>query len=192
MKTSQTPPFFVITGGPGSGKTTLLAELAQRGYTCVVEDARALIQEQVLQRGDALPWDNAPRYADLLMERSIETWDRLAAQSADAPIFFDRGIGDAITCAELIGHTLSDAIRAQACTRRYRDPIFLAPWWAEIYVTDAERRQSREEAARTENAIEKTYRDLGYSVIMLPLTTPAERADFVLHHLSSASCRRFC
>jgi len=180
------PPFYVITGGPGTGKTTVLAELARRGHTCVHEDARALIQEQVAIGGTAVPWADAPHYADLLMERSIATYRAQATvcseQNAQSPIFFDRGIGDAFTCADIIGHTLPVALCEQAKIYRYREPIFLAPWWPEIYTTDTERRQGREEAERTEHAVTKTYTDLGYRIVKLPLTTANERADFILRH----------
>jgi predicted ATPase len=184
----QSPPFYVITGGPGSGKTTVLAELARR-HLCIPEDARAVIQEQVASGGLALPWEDAPRFAHVLMERSIATYRGQAAlryaqttKDTQAPIYFDRGIGDAFTCADLIGHTLSAALSEQAKRYRYRDPVFLAPWWPEIYTTDTERRQSREEAERTEHAIVKTYTSLGYRIVKLPLTSPVERADFILRN----------
>jgi predicted ATPase len=144
------PPFYVITGGPGSGKTTLLAELARHGLLCIPEDARAVIQEQIASGGSAVPWADAPRFAELLMQRSILTWEEQVAEKSHVPIYFDRGV--------------------------------LAPWWPEIYSTDTERRQSAEEAKRTEHAIVKTYTELGYRIVRLPLASPAERADFVLRH----------
>ena len=191
------PPFYVITGGPGSGKTTVVAELARRGNLCIPEDARAVIQQQVASSGQALPWADASRFADLLMKQSIATyreqaliWNARPAQYPEGPVYrplyrpvyFDRGIGDAFTCADLIGHTLPAALSEQAKRCRYRDPVFLAPWWPEIYITDTERRQNREEAERTEHAIVTTYSELGYRILRLPLTTPAERADFILRH----------
>ena len=45
----------VVSGGPGAGKTTLLLELERRGFCCVPEVARQIIQEQVRDEGDALP-----------------------------------------------------------------------------------------------------------------------------------------
>ncbi|MDQ1453195.1 MAG: hypothetical protein QOK38_3061 [Acidobacteriaceae bacterium] len=178
----ETPPFYVITGGPGSGKTTLLAELARRGHLCIPEDARAVIQEQVASGGSAVPWADAPRFAELLMQRSILTWEEQAAKHSRDPIYFDRGVGDGFTCADLIGCILPAHLREQARACRYGDPVFLAPWWPAIYLTDTERRQSVEEAERTEHAIVKTYTELGYRMVRLPLASPAERADFVLRH----------
>lgn len=47
-------------------------------------------------------------------------------------------------------------------------------------MTDQERRQSREEAERTEHAIVKTYTELGYRIVRLPLASVVDRADFLL------------
>ena len=182
MIENPAPPFYVITGGPGSGKTTVLAELARRGHICIPEDARALIQEQLASGGGALPWSNAPRFAEFLTERSIATWHAQAAKKPRGAIYFDRGVGDAFTCADLVCHTLSAALREQAAPCRYRNPVFLAPYWPAIYTTDTERRQTIEEAERTEHAVAKTYTDLGYEIMRLPLATAAERADFILRN----------
>lgn len=176
------PPFYVVTGGPGTGKTTLLAELARRGHACVPEDARAVIQEQIAGKGLALPWSDAPSFAELLMQRSISTWHRFASARPAAPVYFDRGVGDAFTCAGIVGHTLPAHLREQAGACHYRNPVFLTPWWPAIYTTDTERRQTIEEAERTEHAVVKTYTDLGYEIMRLPLANPVERADFILRY----------
>jgi predicted ATPase len=176
------PLFYVVTGGPGSGKTTLLAELARRGHLCIPEDARAIIQEQVASGGSAVPWADARRFAELLMRQSILTWEEQAAKHSRGPIYFDRGVGDAFTCADLVGCTPPADLREQARACRYRNPVFLAPWWPEIYSTDMERRQTTEEAERTEQAVVKTYTELGYRIVRLPLASPVVRADFVLRH----------
>jgi predicted ATPase len=41
------PNLYVVTGGPGTGKTTVLRELERKGFPCVPEVARQLIQEQM-------------------------------------------------------------------------------------------------------------------------------------------------
>jgi predicted ATPase len=45
MKSMLNALFYTITGGPGSGKTSLINELQKRGYRCMAEVARQLIQE---------------------------------------------------------------------------------------------------------------------------------------------------
>lgn len=87
---------FIITGGPGSGKTTVFDELQRRGYHCVPEVARQIIQEQVQSGGDALPWGNQQRYTELMLQRSIDTF------LPDGMAFADRGIPDTFAYARLI------------------------------------------------------------------------------------------
>jgi predicted ATPase len=141
-----------------------------------------VIQDQVANSGSALPWADAPRFAELLTQRSIATYHAQAAKSTQTPVYFDRGVGDAFTCADVIGHTLPAHLHEQASICRYRNPIFLAPYWQDIYTTDTERRQTIEEAERTEHAVVKTYNDLGYEMMRLPFASPAERAGFILRY----------
>ncbi|TIV93045.1 MAG: ATPase, partial [Mesorhizobium sp.] len=47
---------FVVTGGPGSGKTSLIEALALKGIQHMPEAGRAIIQDQVRIKGNALPW----------------------------------------------------------------------------------------------------------------------------------------
>ena len=65
--------FFVITGGPGAGKTTLLEELKKRLFTCVPEIAREIIQQQVIEQGEALPWKNKELYLQMMFDRSVDS-----------------------------------------------------------------------------------------------------------------------
>lgn len=63
--------FYIFTGGPGSGKSTVLEILKNKGYLTVKEVARDIIKKQVDTKGDAVPWDNTVRYADLMLLRSV-------------------------------------------------------------------------------------------------------------------------
>ncbi|MDG0872499.1 ATP-binding protein [Paenibacillus thiaminolyticus] len=73
--------FVIITGGPGAGKTTLLQEMQRQDYPYVPEVAREIIQAEMSSNGDALPWRNATKYRDIMLEKSIESYH--AAQSND-------------------------------------------------------------------------------------------------------------
>ncbi|GLU45411.1 AAA family ATPase [Allomuricauda sp. NBRC 101325] len=85
---TETNPYYVITGGPGVGKTTLLHELKQRGFMVVPEIARELIKEQQAIDGDALPWKNKNTYRDLMFDRSIESFEKIMDEKhVSGPIF---------------------------------------------------------------------------------------------------------
>jgi predicted ATPase len=169
---------IAISGGPGAGKTRTLAELERRGFRCVAEAARQIIQEQVCGCGDALPWRDQGRYCRLMLERSIASYRENVA--ADSITFFDRGVPDTLCYARLTGLMLEDEILAACNTYRYAQQVFLAPPWREIYATDTERKQTYDEAMRTYELMVKAYEDCEYQVVEIPQTDPAQRADFIL------------
>jgi predicted ATPase len=170
-----------LSGGPGMGKTTVLAELERRGFRCAAEVARQIIQEQVRDGGDALPWGDRERYCRLMLERSIASYQECALLTSTT--FFDRGIPDTLCYSRLVGLSLEDEI-LEACRKyRYFNRVFLAPPWQEIYATDAERKQPYSEAVRTYELMVEAYEDCGYEVAEVPKTSPKMRADFIVSML---------
>lgn len=170
--------FFIITGGPGAGKTTVLTELQGRGFHCVPEVAREIIQEQVRNGDSALPWKDHALFAQLMLERSIESYH--AHSSANRPTFFDRGIPDSLAYARLIDLPDKKTLQKACHHYRYAKQVFVAPPWEEIYTTDRERKQDFDEARRTWEQIVQVYQECGYEIIELPKAAPAVRADFIL------------
>ena len=67
--------------------------------------------------------------------------------------------------------------------------VYLAPPWREIYETDAERRQSFEEAVRTYDLMTRTYEDCGYEVVRLPMIAVDKRAEFVLAEIAQGDTK---
>ena len=63
---------------------------------------------------------------------------------------------------------------------RYHRRVFIAPPWPEIFLVDAERKQSFEEATATYEMMIQTYSTLSYDLIPLPLVPVLERLQFVL------------
>jgi predicted ATPase len=172
---------FVVTGGPGSGKTTVLLELERRGIPFLPEVAREIIRQQVSSGGIALPWGDREHYTQLMLERSIESYREQPPNGA--PKFCDRGLPDTLTYARLIGLKNDNEIRIACKQYRYAPRVFLAPAWKEIYVTDAERKQDFEEAVRTTEMLKKVYRECGYELVELPISSVKLRADFILKEL---------
>jgi predicted ATPase len=175
---------FVITGGPGAGKTAILEELQRRGYACVPEAARAIIQEQVRIGGDAVPWRDTQRYASLMLQKSIE--DYRAHADAERITFFDRGILDTLTHARVNGFRLPEEAYLQAEKHRYNRVVFMAPPWPEIYATDTERKQTLDESLIVYQINADVYREYGYDTVEIPLATVNERADFILKTATEA------
>ena len=178
----ENPNLFVITGGPGSGKTTVLLELQKRGFRFAAEVARQIIQEQVRDGGSAVPWGNRERYTSLMLQRSIESY--LQHTPAAEKTFADRGIPDSLCYARLIRLEDESKIREACDLYRYAKRVFLAPAWREIYETDTERKQDVAEAVRTAEVMARVYEEYGYEVMELPKASVAERADFILKHIS--------
>jgi len=177
------PNLFVLTGGPGAGKTTLLKELEQRGMRTVPEVARQIIQEQVASGGTALPWDDRVAYTQLMLERSIRSFEDVVDSGV---AICDRGIPDTLCYARLCG--FEETAVAAACRQyRYARTAFFAPAWEDIYAIDDERRQDFAEAARTSELMLSVYEECGYEIISLPLTGVRQRAEFVLNHLAGIS-----
>ena len=65
---------------------------------------------------------------------------------------------------------------------RYDNPVFIFPAWPAIYRTDRERDQTYTHAARVAAMVHSFYQRIGYSIVIVPPDTAANRADFVLRH----------
>ncbi|NML19552.1 AAA family ATPase [Pseudoflavitalea sp. G-6-1-2] len=173
--------FIVITGGPGMGKTSLIRHLIQLGYSCVEESGRSIIQQQVAEGKDALPWKNRMAFAQLMFNRSLEDFFQRITQSA--PVFFDRGIPDIIGYLELCELPVPADIMETALRNRYHKDVFVTPPWQQIYVQDEERKQDAEEAIRTYEKMMEVYSRLGYKLIEIPKLPVSDRVCFMLDHL---------
>ena len=171
----------VISGCSGGGKSALLVELARRGHAVVAEPGRRIVAEERASGGHALPWVDLEAFARRALD--VARRDRILAESAGGLVFFDRGLVDAATALQ---HATGEAALAAVTGERYADPIFIAPPWPEIYVTDADRQHGFDEAAAEYERLIAAYRSLGYGIAMLPRLGIAERADFVLDRVGQS------
>ena len=171
---------FVIAGGPGSGKSTLLHALAAAGEICYEEASRTLIREQLARKGRLLPWGDLWGFAQ-------ECGTRMQAQLADSAqrgrCFFDRGLPDLIGYLSHGGRSAPDAWRA--ASRDYAPMVFFAPPWREIYVNDAERPQTFEEAQDLSAHIRQAYFDCGFRLVELVASPVPDRLEQVLGRLEA-------
>jgi len=172
---------FVVTGGPGSGKSSLIETLSRRGLQSMPEAGRAIIQDQVSIGGSALPWADRAAFAELMLSWELRSYHEACA--FDGPVIMDRGIPDVIGYLTLCGLPVPDHVEATAKLYPYNKSVFLAPYWDDIFTQDAERKQDKEEAKATGQAMIETYTCLGYQIIELPFTGIEARADFVFDYI---------
>ena len=164
----------VITGAPGTGKSALVTALASRSVAVVGEPARELIAEhRAATNGASL--DHEPElFVARLIDRSIETYD---AAAGDLTVY-DRGLPDCVAYAMVYGLDTDRAVAA-AQTRRYADPVLIAPPWEAIYHTDDMRRATFPQVEAFHEAIVEAYQSLGYRIVELPRMPLAERTQHV-------------
>jgi predicted ATPase len=179
-----TSRFFVITGATGSGKTALIQELKKRGYRCVEEVARHIIQEQLKADGDAVPWKNIQKFKKLMLARFITIYAQVMEESHEIT-FFDRDVLDLIAYDRLTQTSSSKELQMAVRDLRFNNKVFVIPPWKEIYHTDMERKQTYEEAVRGYENIVKVYTEYGRELIEVPKITVQERADFVIDRVTS-------
>ena len=171
---------YILTGGPGVGKTTLLNELRKYGFKTVPEDARRIIREQMERDGDGLPWKNKERYAQLMLDASINTYKKINEEQSSEIIFFDRGIIDTICYMNMENIPVSKKTEQIILKYPYARKVFILPPWKEIYEIDRERKQSWEEAVYTFDKMKEIYLAYGYEVVELPKDTVENRRIFIL------------
>ncbi|WP_338085937.1 ATP-binding protein [Haematobacter missouriensis] len=179
------PRRIVITGGPGSGKTSLVMALAAEGLTIMPEAGRALIRAGRAIDGPALPWRDPALFAETMLAWEIRS--HAAADDLSGPVIFDRGVPDVAGYLRTIGRSVPSHVQRAMERFRYDDPVFLAPYWPEIFGPDRERRQDAAEARATAEAMRHTYTEAGYRLVELPRASIAERAAFV-HRVLGGTC----
>lgn len=171
--------FVVISGCSGGGKSTLLAELARRGHAVVVEPGRRIVAAELAGDGSALPWNDLAAFARRAVTMATE--DMVAAERETGWVFFDRGLIDAAVALETSGET--GAVERLCRSHRFHGTVFMAPPWPEIYETDPERQHDLSAAVNEYDRLTLACQRLGYDIALLPKTSVAGRADWLLARL---------
>jgi predicted ATPase len=174
----DTPPWYVLTGGPSAGKTTLLKELERRGHRTISEAARAVIEEEASAGrpyADIRSDEAAFQHKVLLRKIDIEK-----TLPRDIPVFFDRGIPDSDAYYRRIGIQRDPLLESVLPDVVYRKAFLLEliPFKA-----DEIRKETPDDARKLNVLLRESYERLGIPVIDIPLMPVQKRADFVLAHL---------
>ncbi|WP_207513937.1 RNase adapter RapZ [Longitalea luteola] len=168
---------YIITGGPGAGKTSLLHALADAGYFCSQEASRRLIAELVATGSDCLPWINLSGFAEKVLDRMIDSYKQTTAYTGTT--FFDRGIPDIIAYLKAAALPVHDRYYTALQHHPYQPLVFILPPWQAIYVNDAERWQTFDEAVHLYINIRETYKALGFTLVEVPPANIHNRVNFI-------------
>ncbi|WP_437278219.1 AAA family ATPase [Sorangium sp. So ce375] len=175
-KLPRKPFLVVLTGPPGAGKTTSIELMKRCGFVVMTEIARELIDREQKRGGHVYPWTHLTEFVDSLWRQQERQFH--AAQRLAGPVFFDRGIADAIAFMEYHQTVPSDAF-IDACRRcRYHLVFDLHP--LPEYKRDAQRPYSEDEANALARLNQRAYRSLGYEIVSAPVMPIAARIEFVL------------
>ena len=174
--TPETTNWYVITGAPCSGKSAVIQALAHRGFKVVHETARAFIDSQLASgltlkeiKSDILSFER-----HILLEKV-----RIEASLPKHQIhFLDRAVPDSVAYYQLEGLNCDEPL-GYSRQIQYRG-IFLFERLA--FETDKVRTEDNALATQIELLLEKCYRQLGYTIIRVPVMPVEQRADWVLKH----------
>ena len=168
---------YLITGGPGAGKTSLLQALKAAGYFGSEEASRQVITEEVALGSDCLPWSNLSGFAGKVLERMTMLYTQATANTGIT--FFDRGIPDIIAYQKAAGLPVDNKYYTAFQQHAYHPLAFILPPWKAIYVNDAERWQTFEEAVHLYTSIRETYEVLGFTLVTVPEAPVEIRVQFI-------------
>lgn len=173
---------IVLAGGPSSGKTTLINALVEKGFICYPEISRAIIKEAQEQGIDQLFLEQPLLFSEMLLQGRIKQHQEAHEEETNV-VFLDRGIPDVLAYMHYIGDSYPKTF-SDACENHRYHKVFLLPPWREIYVSDAERYESYEQAVLIHEHLEETYRNFGYDLVTIPKDTVENRVEFLLERIT--------
>lgn len=172
---------YILTGGPGAGKTTVLDGLANRGFLCVPDHARAIIRSR-LNRGLS-PRPDPTEFKEAVFKMHIDAY--ISTHQHRNPVFFDRGLFDSLYSLCKNGKVTMDQVEQYMVQYPFNATVFFFGPWADIYVKDAERDHSFSHAVAVAEITTRWYRELGFALIEVPKLSPEERVTYVLNHVEA-------
>jgi predicted ATPase len=175
---------YLITGGPGAGKTSLLQALKAAGYHGSEEASRQVIASAMANGSDCLPWTDLACFAGKVLQRMTSLYTQAAANAGIT--FFDRGIPDIIAYLKAAGLPVDNKYHTAFQQHPYQPLAFILPPWKAIYVNDAERWQTFEEAVHLYTFICETYEALGFTLVTVPEGTVEKRLQFIQQILTQS------
>jgi len=171
---------YIITGAPGTGKTSIINQLKKEGYYCIDENSRKIIEQQIKNKGNVLPWKDQIAFET---EVSKKRFKQYISSPKDCVCFFDRSNIDCVAYLKLNNLKPTAEMEKEINESCFNKSVFYTPIWECIYITDNERKENIEIARMIEKTIIKTYTLKGYKLIEVPKLSVKERVDFIISRI---------
>jgi predicted ATPase len=169
---------IALSGCSSGGKSTLLEALARRGYACVPEPGRRIV-DAASPDDPILPWHDSAQFLQACTHMAIT--DHRTAQGLT---FFDRSLLDAACGFARMGPLPAHvALALQTC--RYHHTVYLTPPWPQIYHQDAARRHGFAEAVAEYDALCDWLPHWGYRTVDIPRLSVQDRVVWLLSQVHS-------
>lgn len=170
--------WYVITGGPNSGKTSVINYLAYLSHTIRPEIARIIIDDE-LSKGKTIKEirKDEIKFLNEITKLKIRSEECTPKEEL---VFWDRAIPDDI--AYLRYYNADCSFQLEASKNRLYKGIFLLDMLPN-YKADYARIETEETVQNIQEEIYKTYTELGYEVIQVPVISIEERVNKILQHV---------
>lgn len=176
--TGRQTNWYVITGGPGSGKTTTVNLLKEKGYITTFEHARHYIDTQRLKgRTVEETRNNQLEFQLGVLDMQIEQEDQI---SPDVLVFLDRAIPDALAYYRFL-HLPEDEKLTEALRTVSYKKIFILDMLP--LINDYARTEDEAAQKKIHSLLVEVYAGLGFPIVQVPVLSPEERVNFILHNL---------
>jgi predicted ATPase len=178
IRVKQQTNWCVITGGPSSGKSTVIRHLKDMGYKTTIELARHYIDLQRMNgrsteevRSNQRQFQHKVLNLQILLERRLDP---------EELVFLDRGLPDELAYYEFYDMAPDEKLLEYLEFTSYKK-IFIM----DLLPLDKDYARTEDAAAQLElhRLIIETYRRRSEPIVMVPVSPPKERVQFVLDNL---------
>lgn len=177
---SQITEKHLFIGGPGTGKSATLSVLSELGYCCFPEIAREITLNAKKNGVDQLFLSEPFAFSEALLKGRINQYKE-AHLSKEKVVYIDRGLPDITAYLDFLNEDYP-AVFSEANLKYKYDKIFYFPIWEDIFKNDNERYEDLETAKKIDEHLKRTYKELGYNLIVVPKNDIRKRAEFVIQH----------
>lgn len=170
--------WYAFSGVASSGKTTIITLLEKKGYRVIHESATEFVKQQ-FKKGYTI---EQIRSSEQLFQKTILQL-KLFYESLLNPeevAFIDRGIPDTVAFYRLYNLPMDEAMQKEMAASSYKK-VFLferLPLIKEDF-----RPEPEEEIAKMDRFNEQAYRDLGHTIVKVPVMSITQRLQFILNNL---------